>query len=247
MNISNELREQLSRLVALKNGTNFEGEAAAATAAISRLLFRHNLEMSILDDIYVLEKGESEYVKDFHDIGVSTGDSFRWKSELLNIIARNNFCKAFREKKNFGQGYKSKIIIVGQPENIFVVKMIYNYLSKEISSYVRNAWKMAQTMNSYEENEWKSSFRLGILNRISERFQEVRKQVVAENATTNNALVIRKEKDLDDAVSDLVGGFKKAVNRTRNVNNSAYSGGIMAGNSFSLQCEVPKNKLLLPK
>jgi hypothetical protein len=160
--------EQIRRIRNLAENAATEGEAAAAAAAMQRLLQKYNLDLAeipagVPDDL------RDEPVDD-ETIQVQTKQNdWRWSEELLRPIATYNFCrvigttvydaKATKERmsKAAAKGidswrvnsvYRRALIIVGQPHNREVVKYLYEVLTQTLERLGK-----AHSTKSTEEGE----------------------------------------------------------------------------------------------
>lgn len=267
------LKDQLAKLLTLKKGTTFENEAENVAAAISRLLLKHNLDASVLDDI-TLNTDMFDYIRHNFEMGVSTGDSFVWKLQLLNVVSRAHFVKVLRfikgrkiyhtyvlnQKKGYAQlraqkikQYSSSVQLIGQPDNIEVVKMLYTYLEKEISKYSRNAWKESGLYNilidkARTERNWKKSYRVGFIQRLETRFLQARQSEIDESIIPNScALVVQLEKNLQDAYDELLKDetLVNVKSRKSFIFASAYYSGIDDADKVSLDKKVAPKRVAL--
>lgn len=263
----NEIRARIAKLNALKEGAKSEGEAAAAAAAISRLLFKHNIDMADIPDIEELY--EEPFTAEEWDLRPKRSknqsnnkpsyDAVGWREQLVFVIAKYNFCKIIRlisqgpsmkkngEVRKNGAAKSSGFIgIVGQPTNVEVVKALYKYLENEIIVATRNAWKVEKDLNPFtNENDWKRSYRYGIVTTILARFEAGRRNDIADDEERGNALVIVKEKKLNDAFNAAFTSSGSAKPPARNLSWNGYAGGQERGKTMKIQHEFGNNRLAL--
>lgn len=98
-----------------------EKEAAAAAAAVQRILFKYNLDINDLD---LTEKEESKLIED-NGLSVSRYKSIggKWEKKLLSVLAENNLCTAFWYSRT------NKATVIGRKGNVKVVVWLYEVLS----------------------------------------------------------------------------------------------------------------------
>lgn len=240
-----ELKEKLAKLKALQNAPGTPEEAIAAATVISRLLLANNLSMEDIPDIDDIDK--QEYEKITVDLETTSASVYKWRVNLLHVIAKAHFCKVIRFT-----GYKSyysstrKIDgscgIVGQRNNVEVTLALYHYLLKEIQSLTRNAWKVANRYKR-DESKWKESFKSGCIITLTERFQAVHKEF--DNTDKSHALVIQKEKALNDAYDSFFPDVKKARKTSATLDTGAYLGGKENAKSLKIQHEFNQKRVAL--
>jgi hypothetical protein len=109
--------KQIHTLTDKEQGVTDE-EAANAASILSRLLSSHGLDIADLDAL----EDASGIV---HEELVDSLDN--WRQALLYHLSVNNFCKVMI----FDSGDESKIVLVGEPANIVVVKSLYAWLVAE--------------------------------------------------------------------------------------------------------------------
>lgn len=242
-----EIKEKLAKLKALQNGSATEGEALAAASGISRILLAHNLSMEDIPDIDDIDR--QEYEKITVDLETTSATVYKYRVNLLHVIAKAHFCKVIRFT-----GYKSyysstrKIDgscgIVGQKDNVEVALALYHYLLKEIQSLTRNAWKIAkETRSIRHESKWKESFKTGCIITLGERFQAVHKEF--DNTDKSHALVIQKEKELNNAYDKFFPNSKLARKSSSTIDSGAFMGGKENAKSLKIQHEFSSKRIAL--
>lgn len=228
--ITADLIQRLQKVRALTE-SSVPGEAAAAAAKLQEILLKYNLEMEdIKDDSPV---SDDRYVKEELELGATSGNMINWRRILLSGIARSLMCAAF--------GYQGtrKMVIVGQRHNIEIVRHFYDYLSSEISRLADATWKKARDRTREYARSWKSSFYNGAVDIVVQRLEEKYQQVSKKDNHTQ-ALVLKNERDLDDAVGNLIGRVRKNTVRQR-YSEAGYSRGARAGKRVSLDRPVGGN------
>jgi hypothetical protein len=221
-NITDKNLEKVSRqfalLMAKSKSTDSVGEAENCVTLAQQLLWKHNLEEAQLLNLKEIEKRQKRaYIKDSVRVGKSTYgyngqfNSRDWKSDLLSSVSKGFFCMIR------ASGYSEYDTIVGEPQNVVMVKEMFAYLEKQIRASrktafnsVRNEWGMYSQFNVMA---WKESFARGTVNALSKRLEEVHsanvesanveskgdKPALANGIGYGTALVTQIFNDLDEA------------------------------------------------
>jgi hypothetical protein len=125
----NDVWERLSRIKSLADRAGTLAEAEAATAALSRLLLKHNLSLADLDDASPEDRGgvgSEEY---------EVANSASWRHYLLHALAQSHFCRAIRYPGT------NRAMLVGHPHNLRAVKDLYRWLSVALERLANEAWE----------------------------------------------------------------------------------------------------------
>lgn len=133
-NETERIIDQIRRIRNLAENAGTEGEAAAAAAAMSRLLSKHNLDLS---EIPTGEANDEldEPISNETIVTQTKQSDYRWREELLIAIATYNFCRVLHTTTYEPGTYKSRsaIILIGQPHNREVVKFLYDLLTETLT------------------------------------------------------------------------------------------------------------------
>ena len=196
-----EIQSKLRKLQKLYEGAkeiNSEGEAAAAAAAIQRLLTQYNLTM---DEIGV------EPDKDAIVQQETSGYSYRtiggqWEQKLLSVLCKYNFCRCFI----YGGSYK-KLLLVGKKENIDMVLWMREVLSRKYVELSVKGWKEFKSSEKYQyermsKDRYQRSFLMGCCYGLDTKLQNERKQDEADTEIGGKvtALVLKSNAAIDEYV-----------------------------------------------
>ena len=227
VDIAADLVQRLQKVRALTE-SSVPGEAAAAAAKLQEILLKYNLEMEDIEEDSPAP--DDRYVKEELELSATSGNMINWRRMLLSGIARSLMCAAF--------GYKGtpRMAIVGQAHNIVMVRHFYDYLSSEISRLADATWEKARSRTRERARGWKSSFYNGAVDVVVQRLEEKYRQVSNRNSRAQ-ALVLRNERGLDEAVGNLIGRVRKNTVRQR-YSEAGYRGGARAGKLVSLDRPV---------
>lgn len=219
--------KKLRKLQKLYEGAkqiNSEGEAAAAAAAIQRLLTEYNLTMS--------EVGSDEEKKDEVNEQVVSGLNYKsiggnWEYRLWYVICKWNFCKCFQ----YGVSYK-RLIIFGSKENIEVVKWMWDMLAERFVEFSKNRWKEYIKTDEYlnfkpSKDRYQRGYLQGAVEGLDAKLREISekdKRDEPDYGTRVTALVVRTNTAIDEYIVKRFGG----VGRGRNASQS-YRAGVASG------------------
>jgi len=113
-----------------------EGEAYAAAQGVHRLLTMYNLTMDEVpmgDDKASIDITETEMFSYANGYGT-------WKRELLTVICMFNFCHCLQNS------YTKRMSIVGEKQNVIIVRQLYDYLVKSFMHLAQEKWKVTVTL-----------------------------------------------------------------------------------------------------
>lgn len=227
VDITADLIQRLQKVRALTD-SSVPGEAAAAAAKLQEILLKYNLEMEDIEEDSPVP--DDKYVREELELGVTSGNMINWRRILLSGIARSLMCAAF--------GYQGtrQMVIVGQRHNIEMSRHFYDYLSSEIDRLADATWMKARYRSREHARSWKSSFYNGAVDIVVQRLEEKYQQVSKQDSHTQ-ALVLKNERDLDDAVGNLIGRVRKNTVRQRH-SKAGYNRGVRAGKRVNLDRPV---------
>lgn len=113
-----DLKKRLARLIALRDRASTPGEAAAAAAAIQKLLTRHQLTE---DDVATEEVSH-------HLVAARTDKPWaRWEMALLCEISKANQCQAFVVGDD-----ERYLCVIGRKTNADAVEYLFKYTRAEV-------------------------------------------------------------------------------------------------------------------
>jgi len=227
--VTNENLEKVSRqfahLMSRSKATDSSSEAENCVVLAQRLLWKYNLEESQLLSLKEIGKrAKRTYIKDTVKVGKNTWmmngnfNSRDWKQSLLATIAKSFFCKIRPG------GYDSDTV-VGEAQNVQMVKDMYAYLEKQIRAVRKVAYKDAEPNlpralcnngrrysnkpQQFAVLAWKESFAKGTVAAIETRLELTQKENVEEADAARPsvqgeisyaaALVTQIYNDLDEA------------------------------------------------
>ncbi len=208
-----KLLQKINDLLALGKSQVNEYEASLAMEMAERLLLKHNLTMSQVENLSRNEQAESA-------VGLDRWlwEQTDWKRVLVHGVSRAYLCKSIT--------YGAYVSIIGRPENIAIAESVWKWI-------VPNIERMCMTeylaLPSGTRRGWKDSWLLGCASRLVERFAEVRSRHTSEET----ALVVGYAQENEDYVKAHWDTSPGRAPRT-SIRTDAYSAGMAAGAGIGL-------------
>jgi hypothetical protein len=232
-----ELDGILAKLASLKDlaeRPGSAGEAAAATAAIQRLLFVYNLTMADVPN-----KGEEFVDRGFHVDGDLNASEQRWKSWLLAAVARANFCRIISRHRTWEDNAR----VVGRIANVRVVIEMYQYLEANAKRQCLGAWKLQQACRFADEPSqsralFNRGFYVSYVHVISDRLMAQVKSSTQEAGAKGSALVVQLDREVDAALERFHPTAVKSRESKRRISVSAD--GMAAGHGAAKSVNLDK-------
>lgn len=158
------LVEKLRKVLALTTSPE-EGEAAAASAMLQKLLTQHNLEIADLE-----QKGAqpaASVIERPHDLGKA---AFKWKLDLAEAVAAHYYCAPIINR------YSKRVAFVGRPDNVDALQLLYSWLIQQIAavSNVKRKEHAELTGNHVDPLRWQVAFGEGAVMRLAERLDQIK-------------------------------------------------------------------------
>lgn len=234
---------KLSDLQHLANNAGTEGEAAAAAAAVQRLLFKYNLSMADIG-----EKGEAGRAferSDFTIGGDLNASTNKWKAHLLAVICAANFCGCVQRGSSrtrwssADEEPEPNATVVGRPANIPVALGMFEYLEKEARRQCNVAYKKyGRFLLDTPRGRFNRSFYFGFIDVVRERLAAQRRNSVAEAGTRGSALVEQSDKEVAAAVAKFFPYVRDVRHRATHVDTEVLTLGRKAGSNVNLDKQV---------
>lgn len=246
-----KILEKIRKLLKLQDSANkvgSKGEAYAAAQGVHRLLTQYNL---CLSDIQDLDGEEEVNLKITESQGISYRDKYgTWRNDLLRVISEYNFCQTLINT------YLRKVWIVGEEQNVVVVKNLYDYLVKAFQQLAKDAYSVwareQQEKNliialapvleilesSGEKKKYLRSYYKGAVYGLMEQYESM------QQTSEETALVVTHNKAIDDFLqNDKTYSGKTCYHRStkEEFNPQAYMSGKKDGRNISLVPQVKGN------
>lgn len=219
----NGILDKVKKLLTLAtNAGATPDEAASAAAMAQSLLFKHNLSMEDVDTQSAAEKQATAIGLDSFELGKdATLFMVGWHRALFHNLARHNFCQAVTYTgSNTGVGGKinhsRRMGIVGEQQNIEVVKWLYTHVSEQVERMARESQQKAHPYRKCRcerrdgcpiqlpgpRGVWIRTFCLGAVQTINERLAEQRQADEKTVTGTGMAMVLVSKEGLVKAAMD---------------------------------------------
>jgi hypothetical protein len=224
-----KILDKIARLKGLAERPGTPEEAAAALAAIQRLMLKHNLDMAQVD-----LAGRTDQ-RGFEKESFNLGAAMNWRRNLINALCKYTFCDAVFPPRGSG------VFLIGERHNIEVVKGMYEYLVNEVMRLADLGWSQVSPEERMfaRPRAWKNAFRLGagttLGNRLKEQFEE---QKAAEDQSAVNALVLVKDNALAEAVAEFFPNLKTSRSKASMSDGRGYQAGLIAGSTVNLAAQI---------
>ena len=228
---SDSLINRVRKLLALADNNSDIHEAEAAMAKAQQLIARHNISEELLKaEVGDTSYGDVETVLIFHSGRVAT-----WLAILAEKLAEVNGCIGYTSPK---QG----IMLVGEQQDIGLVKIMFDYLNDEVVRLCKAACSK-RNMNKSTGRVFANRFKVGasdaLCARLDKIHQQTRQEAVANlpegsySLTLVNNALARIDNKLIRAQE---AAPKLTVSKIRHRScEEGYQAGVRAGNNIRLQ------------
>jgi hypothetical protein len=162
--------DRLRKLLALTRSSN-QHEAAAAAARAAELMAEHQVHTAMLE--------QAERAPVDEQCIDENGRAVNWKGILASGIAYSFGCAMFW-RSDYDTGHRrSRIMIVGRPDDVAAVRYTYAYLCNELDRLADVEWR-ENTLFTHGARRFKNAFRVGAARTIAGRLHETRDQTLAK-------------------------------------------------------------------
>lgn len=220
----NSILSKLKKLQRLYEGAkaiNSEAEAANAAAKIQNLLTQYNLSMVDLDSV-ADDSQKSSVTEDQLDDRWSRKTGGAWDQLLLYGICKYNFCYTIVSQKHTSRitsggrlvyEVRRKFIVIGEQQNIEVVKWLFAVLSRQLYELSKKRYKeyLADDSQALIRSftgekrmppaKFHRSYLTGAAKGVQDRLKEERDRELQAQVQVN-ALVLRTDQKLNDYVAE---------------------------------------------
>ena len=224
------IQKKLRKLQKMYEGAkaiNSEGEAAAAAAAIQRILTEYNLTIDEIGG----EPERSEVIQQKESGNVFDSIGGQWEQKLYSVLCKYNFCRCFI----YGASYK-RLVLIGTKENLEMVHWLKEVLASKYVELSAKAYKEYKKSAQYAFNpirrhKYQRSFLIGCTSGLDQKLFDERERDKRDERVC--ALVVKHDAALDDYVKTHWGktGFS---HRSSGQWDAARSAGYEAGRNTSV-------------
>lgn len=222
-----EVMDKLHKLQALADQPGTPEEAAAAMAAIQRLMTRHNIT-EITERVTKAAYGFTRV-----PLGVKRGSSYIWRLSLLSRLGEINQVVVIDVTY---ADMDPMVLLSGTAERVSYVAEFGFDLINRIDAMSTAHWHEARKVLPRHSSavKWKRSFSSGAVITILRRLQQ------DHDSMGSSALAILSSElaNVTEATEHHLGAKLRTVSRTTSGDVSAWVEGRMAGESMSLREEI---------
>jgi hypothetical protein len=226
-----DIIERIKKLANLSRKNDSTAEAASAAAKMQELAFQHNLDLE-----KVLAEGteaKTPYVKFDYLMPDTESADVGWKRVLFRGVCKGNFCQAVTLPRT------TRMAVVGQKHNYEVVCYTYEYLTREIQRLAIDHCIKQGFLTSKDKRRYIAGFCEGAATECYHKLVATQK-AQAQTASDCMALVVRKGKELTDAVKTHFPRLRHSVRRASG-SSAGYGDGRIAGKGISVNRGVGSN------
>jgi len=215
--------EKVKKLIALADGSSFEGEIDVAMRMARSLLAKYNLSMS---DVERNEYDKSEPSQ------VDTGSPYGyWQPKLANIIGKYTNCQPFIRSRSH------ILCFVGMPPELEICIFTFSSVCHQIDSMTRKKRKELrderERLTGNRQDRVNSSYYIrgyveGILVRLKEKLS-----TLMQDESTGKSLVLVKHPKVQEWVDINLG--KPKMRHRPSSSSDGFDSGYVDGNNITLQ------------
>lgn len=161
----NQILDKISKTLKLGTNNNNENEAQSAILAAQRLMAKYHISQEDINDF--INENENTDTEVIEEKAENEMNNDKWKRRLMVTIAKNFRCDVYY--------HGSKLVIVGEKEDILISKRIYLYAKQSILNSFKKFYKEnyePYAVNSSMRNKYKREFAFGFINGLREKFEE---------------------------------------------------------------------------
>ncbi len=250
-----DIKLKLSKLIAKEESARELGnqaEAEAFASKVQELLFQYELDLGDIKDreaesITIREERFTVYNKSkltiealldpshFKILDLTVKNESSWVKYLYTVLAETNFCRTigFRDDP-YG------VILIGTDMNREFVHFMVLELVSKIRKLARKGF--SEYKGTDKRNTFIRSFYQGVVDDIGTklRLERVSKD---QSILQVNALIVQKDKMLDDFIAETFGGsLVKGGAKRRSTSADGYHRGVQAGGTIHAKTELRGNK-----
>jgi hypothetical protein len=216
--------DRIAHLKALEERPGTPEEAAAATAAIQRLMFRYNLDEMAVNS--ATRKASGAYGRIMIDIGSVSP----WRRDLIAGVCQYNFAKMV-----YHGIMNPTVSLVGQRHNLEVVVGLYDYLQSTIERLIKEEFADMPIQIRGSFTVFSFSFGSGATNAVIDRLREQWEQ--SRQAENNETGLVLLDDELKVAFDDFFPNLT-SVDTSMSLNYDALMAGVVAGSKINLAKQV---------
>jgi hypothetical protein len=249
MKQAEKIIDRIKKLTAKANSAYELGnveEATAFTNKVNELLTEYQIDMSKIVDAPVQD------VNGYRE--TELGLNHRWKTSLLNILCKHNYCEAIFHTRP----KQTQVTIIGKSDNVEVVKFLYGVLvpqfermsaaawktyladirlqllnrgyAKDHKLY-KNPWTLSNISNSFQ---YKNSFYRGANSGINKRLTEQKAAANQQYGESLTSLIVVNDAAIKEYIKTNMGKIGSMKGTSSKLNGDAYKKGVEAGQNATI-------------
>ena len=214
------------RVIALSNMTTANGASEAeslfAAQKMGELMMEYNLSMS---DIEV--KAIKCITKEVKHIG----RNLKAVDYSIVAIAKYLSCKTWTRSQKHNVTH---VMFFGEPASVDMAEYLYRLLEVTVEIQSRNFKDTLEYNMAKNKKRALMSFQQGMISRICNRLREMGVEAYKNLNSTQNALVVSKDKVVEEQFAELGMNLKDKNAKAKTVDYDSYAAGQRVGNNVNL-------------
>lgn len=235
MSDTTAILDRLAKLQSLAEQAGTEHEAEVAAQKMARLMLEHDvtLEMARRADHRTSGPTVTE------DMFVSPNN--QWRMLLLNAVAKAHLCRVIRMSGHMpGDIHKIGLVVFGEPQNLVVVRQVWDWLQTTAVRLSKAAFKVAAANGcNTGESKWSNAYRTGFTVGIHRAYTDMRRDA-ERDLGASFALVPVIENAVAQRVNEVFGEVKMSNKPAtlRTTTGDAFHQGVNDGLRTNLGTQV---------
>lgn len=214
------IKATIAKLITLANNEGAtENEARVAMERAQKLMAKYELDEAEVLRQKIKRGVKVEAVREDADC-FYVGKFFNWEFRLGWDIAKIFDVYAIKtyDNKNFNwdkRQFQPMMSFLGMPNDLSLVLYFFDYCQNEVARHMELAYKTQQKQNSFAE---------GMVNRITERLQELYRRYKAEVQASTTDIVIYKDDAIQRAKDEHFPDRMKTRSKRKLLSNEFFHG-----------------------
>lgn len=226
--------DQILKLRNLGKGSANENEAMAAMRAADKLINKHRITESMLDEA---DPSKKQTAKQDEFVLYESGRITKWKSDLAVILSKHYDCAIFNDASRATGRLVSRYRLVGVPSDMEIVRYMFSWLVNEINT-------LGGIVARGQGKIYAASYAEGVVRGINLQLDLAKEdQVIEAEHTGQTSALVKLDERAEEAEKTLriIHPMLKRSHATtkRRVNVTAMNHGIRDGKQIHLNKGLP--------
>ncbi len=217
--------KRIKKLLALSQDVSSPHEAAIAATRVNKLMAEYNIDMADLIR-HELENDDNIVEVDFENKKSATFDL--WIQSLAVTIAKSLGCDT---RFLSDSTYRKKLVFQGFEPDVIVANWLLGYCYETIERLAAIALKTRPYNPSQNGRSYANAFKSGAASEVAIHIKEVYREEITTHPTNGKDLAIVKH----ELIARKFGVASYRRGKRKVSDNDAYSQGVEAGKSISIQ------------